>query len=410
MFGNFKISNEEYISALTEINGVAPENWFVAKNKGKDKKVNRGYLVNNTEDIIQLIPIKKENKIYIIDKENVITLSKIEEITKIVYVLDDLYSFLRIHLNNGFTFKLRVYNVFSNKLRKKNFKEFRKPYKRQSVKAQVSLLIYYIIVYTLIFAEILFGALYGIIKIPNDSKLYYHYQYAKDLKQTVDSGYFDEYMAVTLEQYPHSDLELESDVYTITHGKIRMNLPKDCKFNKETTLEGSTDNGFVSYTTGLGKEKALSATIDYNPTDFSEAYNEESDIFMDATRDVAIKEFGFPLDNHYNIIKAMWQMSELDENINYFSREEIALYRFLIIMKTTMNSGESNYYEIKTPTYCGFVSVRKISFDNDSFTTVNLDLFSYDNLDVNYHVTIVVKNGDVNDAFKIINSVELVTE
>ena len=43
-------------------------------------------------------------------------------------------------------------------------------------------------------------------------------------------------------------------------------------------------------------------------------------------------------------------------------------------------------------------------------TKKNLDLFSYDNLDVNYHVTIVVKNGDVNDAFKIINSVELVTE
>ena len=105
MFGNFKISNEEYISALTEINGVAPENWFVARNKGKDKKVNRGYLVNNTEDTIQLIPIKKENKVYIIDKENVITLSKIEEITKIVYVLDDLYSFLRIHLNNGFVYR-----------------------------------------------------------------------------------------------------------------------------------------------------------------------------------------------------------------------------------------------------------------------------------------------------------------
>ena len=50
MFGNFKISNEEYISALSEINGVTPENWFIAINKGKDKKVNRGFLINNTEN------------------------------------------------------------------------------------------------------------------------------------------------------------------------------------------------------------------------------------------------------------------------------------------------------------------------------------------------------------------------
>lgn len=407
MFGNFKISNEEYISALTEINGIAPENWFVAINKGKDKKVNLGFLVNNTEDTIQLIPIKKENKAYIVDKENILAYSKNDDIKSIIVIVDDTHSHLKVRLNDGNFYNLKIPRFFVTKERKNNFKIFRKAYKEQSKKAQLLNNISNI-AYVLFFSSVLTIEL--LTTIPNDTMLYKHYEAAYDLKQSIDSGYFDEYMAVTLEQYPHSDLELESDVYTITHGKIRMTLPKDCKLNKETTLEGSTDNGFVSYTTGLGKEKALSATIDYNPTDFSEAYNEERDIFMDATRDVAIKEFGFPLDNHYNIIKAMWQMSELDENINYFSREEIALYRFLLIMKTTMNSGESNYYEIKTPTYCGFVSVRKISFDNDSFTTVNLDLFSYDNLDVNYHVTIVVKNGDVNDAFKIINSVELITE
>ncbi len=386
MFGNFKVSNEEYISVLTEINGIAPENWFVAKNKGKDKKVNRGYLVNNTEDIIQLIPIKKENKVYIIDKENILSYSKIDDIKSIIVVVDDTHSHLKIRLNNGGFYNLKISKFFVPKERKNNFKIFRKAYKEQSKKAQLLNNISNI-AYVIFFSSVLTIEL--LTAIPNDTLLYKHYEAAYDLKQSIDSGYFDEYMAVTLEQYPHSDLELESDVYTITHGKIRMNLPKDCKLNKETTLEGSTDNGFVSYTTGLEKEKALSATIDYNPTDFSEGYDEESEMFMDTIRDVAIKEFGFPLDNHYNIIKAMWQMNELDENINYFSREEIALYRFLIIMKTTMNSGESNYYEINTPTYCGFVSVRKISFDNDSFTTVNLDLFSYDNLDVAYQVLII---------------------
>lgn len=408
MFGNFKMSNEEYISALTEINGVTPENWFVAINKGKDKKVNCGFLINNTEETIQLIPIKKENKTYIIDKENVVILSKIKEITKIVYVLDDLYSFLRIHLNNGFIFKFRVYNVFSNKLRKKNFKEFRKPYKKQSVRAQVSLLIYYIIVYTLIFAEILFGILFGIIKIPNDSKLYYHYQYAKDLKQTVDSGYFDEYMAVTLEQYPYSDLKFEEEFSTVTHGKLRMNLPSDCKLNKELSLEDSTVDGYAAYTTDLELETALYITINSQPIDFSNNDIEGYAELTDTLKDTAMKEFGVSLDNHYNLTKAMWQMSSLEDNINYFSRNEVALYRFMLVMKMTMSSGVSNYYEINTPSYCGFVSIRNIGDSGSDI--VNLDVFSYDNLNESYQITIFVRNGDINDAFKIINSVELITE
>ena len=38
MFGRIKISNEECVLALTEINGIAPENWFIAKKKEKTKK------------------------------------------------------------------------------------------------------------------------------------------------------------------------------------------------------------------------------------------------------------------------------------------------------------------------------------------------------------------------------------
>ena len=105
-------------------------------------------------------------------------------------------------------------------------------------------------------------------------------------------------------------------------------------------------------------------------------------------------------------------MKELKDNLNYFSLHEVALYRFLLTMKITMSSGENNYYEINTPTYCGFVSVRNNSLGDDdkTFSIVNLNLYSYDNLDVAYQVTIIIKNGDINDAFKIINSVELLTE
>lgn len=407
MFGRIKISNEECVLALTEINGIAPDNWFVAKNKGKDKKVNHGFLINNTEDTIQLIPIKKENKAYIIDKENIITLSITENIKKCVLVIEDTHDHFYIYLNNGNKIKTVVRKKQFDKNRKAAYKVFRKQFRKESL-LQQSIDIIFSALIVLLACSILIIEL--LTDIPNDTMLYKHYEAAYDLKQMVDSGYFDEYMAVTLEQYPYSDLEFEGNISTITHGRLKMSLPKDCKLNKEASLEDSTTDGFVTYTTGLGEEKALSVMIDYHSIDFSESYDEKSEKFMDAIRDVAIKEFGFSLDNHYNLTKAMWQMNEIEENINYFSRNEVALYRFLLIMKTTMSSGENNYYEINTPTYCGFVSVRNHSFDDNNFTTVNLDLYSYDNLDVAYQVTIIVKNGDINDAYKIFNSVELVTE
>lgn len=405
MFGDFKVSNEEYISVLTEINGIAPENWFVAKNKGKDKKVNRGYLVNNTEDIIQLIPIKKENKVYIIDKENILSYSKIDDIKSIIVVVDDTHSHLKIRLNNGGFYNLKISKFFVPKERKNNFKIFRKAYKEQSKKAQLLNNISNI-AYVIFFSSVLTIEL--LTTIPNDTMLYKHYEAACDLKQTVDSGYFDEYMAVTLEQYPHSNLKFESDFSTITHGKLRMNLPSDCKLNKELSLEDSTVDGYVAYSTDLEIETALYITIDSQPIDFSNNDIEGYAELIDTLRDTAMKEFGVSLDNHYNLTKAMWQMSSLEDNINYFSRNEVALYRFMLVMKMTMSSGVNNYYEINTPSYCGFVSIRNIG-DSDS-TIVNLDVFSYDNLNESYRITVFVRNGDINDAFKIINSVELITE
>lgn len=397
MFGNFKISNEEYISALSEINGVTPENWFIAINKGKDKKVNRGFLINNTENTIQLIPIKKENKVYIIDKENVITLSKIEEITKIVYVLDDLYSFLRIHLNNGFVYRLRVYNVFNNKIRRNNFEKFRKPYKKQSVKAQLSLAAFYVIFVALFAAEIL----YGVLNIPNNSKLYYHYNLAKDLRQSIDSGQFDEYMEVTLQPYQKGDLKLDGDFLTTTCENIRINIPDNC-----TLAEDSSTENMVVYTTGFDKENKLTIMIDYIPYDYSDSGSEEYRKFVDIVRDASIKEFGVSLDQQYNHTKAMWMINNLRENINYFNYKEVVMYRAMIVTKSIMCSGINKFYDVNTPSYCGFISERVIG----NGIVITLDFYSYDSLDEKYQVTIIMTNQDKDEAYKILNSVELVTE
>lgn len=401
MFGRIKISNEECVSALLEINGVVPENWFVAVNKGRDKRAHYAFIVNNTDDAIQLVPIKKEKRKLKIDKEDIFIFSKSDDIKKCIFLIDDSHDHFYIHLNNGFKFRFVIRKRQFDKDRKKIYKSFRKQFAKQSLVPQTLNVMVNVVIVLLSLTTIL----WGVLNIPNNTSLYKHYVTACDLKQTIDSGYFDEYMVVSLEQYPNADVKFENDFSTITHGKLRMNLPTDCKLNKESSFE---DDGLLSYTTGLEKEKALSVMIDTQSIDFSEAYDEKSEKFMDAVRDTAIKEFGVSLDNHYNLTKAMWQMNSLEDNINYFNRNEVALYKFLLIMKVTMSSRVENYYEINTPTYCGFVSVRNIG-DSGS-TIVNLDLYSYDNLDESYQITIFVRNGDINDAFKIINSVELITE
>lgn len=402
MFGKFNITNEEYISVLTEINGVSPETWFVAVNKGKDKKVNRGFLVNNTEDAIQLIPIKKEKKIFIIDKENLITLSKTEEVEKIVYVLDDLYSFLRIHLNNGFTFKLRVYNVFSNKLRKKNFKEFRKPYKKQSVKAQVSLLIYYILVYSLILAEILFGVLFGLLNIPNNSNLYKHYQYAKALQMFIEDEEHKQNLSVVLKPYEKQNLKLEGNYTTIEAGYFKLNLPEGYKKHISPDYSEEESASIIyNYENDEYSAKILIDTEPYIGLDYAE--------IDESIGDACEKEFGFRIDSHYNYDKLMWVLDCYNGDINYFDSEELLLYGSMASTKSAFVGAITEVYEIETSTYKGTIKILDNNLDN-GIIFVLLDTCVYDDLNTTYRITFMIQKSEIDEAYKILNSVELITE
>ena len=402
MFGKFNITNEEYISVLTEINSISPETWFVAVNKGKDKKVNRGFLINNTENTIQLIPIKKINKAYIIDKENLIILSKTEDIKKIIYVIDDLYSFLRIHLNNGFTFKLRVYNVFSNKLRKKNFKEFRKPYKKQSVKAQVSLLIYYIIGCTLIFAEILFGVLFGVLNIPNNSNLYKHYQYAKSLQMFIEDEEHKQDLSVVLKPYEKLSLELDGDYTTVKAADFKFNLPEGyIKHIAPDYNEEESTLIIYDYKNDGDKKRILIDKEPYVGIDYTE--------LDEKIGKACEKEFGFRIDSHYNWSKLMWVMDYYNGDINYFDPEELLLYGSMASTKAAFVGAVTEVYEVETPTYKGTIKILDNNLDN-GVVFVLLDACTYDDLNTTYRITFMIQKAEIDEAYKILNSVELITE
>ena len=104
------ISDETVFQLLSEINGVAPTDWFIAQNVGKYRKETFAYIVNNTPEYIQLIPLKGNKKNGLIDKGNIITLNKATDIEKCSIIISDYYK-IKLKLKNGTKFLLVVHLI-----------------------------------------------------------------------------------------------------------------------------------------------------------------------------------------------------------------------------------------------------------------------------------------------------------
>ena len=398
MFGNFKISNEEYISALTEINGIAPENWFVAINKGKDRKINRGFLVNNTEETIQLIPIKKENKTYIIDKENVITLSITEDIKKCVLVIEDTHDHFYIYLNNGAKIKTVVRKKQFDKNRKATYKAFRKQFKKHSAVQQTFDIGFTTLVVWCVVVSVLFEL--------NNYNPIAHIYMSNQLKSLVEDEANAEYLDIVLEPYDKADLELEENYITVKHGNIKMNIPSNLYVDSE--LSNSEDS--ITYTNGLTKNLMTRVNLEYEPLDFSGFVNDDGDeketkAYYEKISPIIEKEFGFPITNMYQYQKAIWA-ADVD-NINYWNYKETVIYYTLANTKLLTAPGDCQHvYDIKTDTYSGFIlEVGPTPID---IYLISFWVYPNSNPDLQYVVQVI--SGDITEAYKILNSVELVTE
>lgn len=396
MFGIPKISNEEYISTLTEINGVAPETWFLAFNRGKLKKRIYAFLVNSIGDTLQLVPIKKNKKVFSLDKENIINLSKEDYFSKTTCVVDDTHDHFNICLTNGNKYKTIIKKYIIDKNRRKKYKSFRKQFKKQSVFPQIMHIVSSAFI-------VLIVAIPLICDLNNYSPIK-HAFIANELKSIVATEENSLNLKTVLKPYDKAHLKLEENSFTtVEHGAIRLNIPSEYHISSDEEV----DDFSVTYTNDLEKEQLVHITIDYEPLDYTYSDNEMEEKTRQLYKTVSPttkREFGFPIQSQYDYMRATY-MADVN-NINYWNYKEVALYYVLMIMKTSLPTTCQHLYDIKTETYSGFIMECEPTSVGIFF--VQLSIFPNNNLDLQYTITVMC--GDVNEAYKILNSVELIEE
>ncbi|MBR5320943.1 MAG: hypothetical protein IKU41_03795 [Clostridia bacterium] len=388
-----KISNVEIFDFLTEINGVEPTQWFITKNGGKNKKDVLAYIFNNTPENIQLVAIKGKKRNCYIDKESVVTYSKTDDIESLTVAEVDFYE-IKIKLKNGTKYVIGAFPIGADKSHKASMKALRTEYKQVSKKAQTIAIVTNVLIIGLIYT-CLFNA-------PNVSeKIGNRYILAKYIQNTIESGEYKKELSVVLKPYDKQDLKLEGDYTTIEAGYFRLSLP----------------GGYAKYVNpDYGGEESSMIVYDYKVEDSLKRIIIDKE-FYDGTMftdfdekigDTCEKKFGFRIDSDYNWNKLMWSMDYYNDDINYFDPEELVLYYSMLSSRVVMVGAVTEVYDVETSTYKGRISIMENELNNTLI--VFLDAYAHDDLNTSYRISTIVPKTDSDEAYKILNSVELITE
>lgn len=388
-----KISNEEIFAFLTEINGVEPIQWFITKNGGKNKKDVLAYVFNNTPEYIQLVAIKGKKRKCYIDKESVFTYSKTDDIESLTVARGEFYE-IKIKLKNGSKYVLGAFPHKADALHKESMKALRTEYKEASKKAQVSATVGNVLIY-IVCIVIGINVYFACEKIGN------RYILAKYIQNTIESGEYKKELSVVLKPYDKQDLKLEGNYTTIEAGYFRFSLPEGYEEYNDPDYGGEESSMIVyDYKVEDSLKRIIIEKEFYDGTMFTD--------FDEKIGDACEKKFGFRIDSDYNWNKLMWSMDYYNDDINYFDPEELVLYYSMLSSRVVMVGAVTEVYDVETSTYKGRISIMENELNNTLI--VFLDAYAHDDLNTSYRISTIVPKTDSDEAFKILNSVELVTE
>lgn len=387
-----RIDNIEMFNFLTETNGVEPTQWFITKNGGKNKKDVFAYILNNTPEYIQLIAIKGKKKKCYIDKESIVTYSKTEDIESLTVVRSEFYE-IRIKLKNSIKYVLGAFPFGADKFHKEAMKAFRVEYKEVSKKVQASTTVRNVLIY-------LVSIVLGVNVYFACEKIGTRYIVAKYIQNTIESGEYKEELSVVLKSYDKQNLKLDGNYTTIKAGNFRFNLPEGYgEYISDYDYEEST---LIAYDCKIDKgiKRVIVDTEVLDGREFTD--------FDETLGDACEKEFGFRIDSQYNWEKLMWSIDYYNGDINYFDPEELVLYYSMLSTKAAMVGAVTETYEVETPTYKGIMLISENSSNNTLL--IMLNAYAHNDLNTSYRITTIVPQTNIDEAYKILNSVELVTE
>lgn len=402
------ISDDIICQTLYDINGFEPTSWFIARNVGKDRKQTFAYIVNNTPEYIQLVPLKGNQKQGYIDKENIIVLNKATDIEKCVILQTDYYR-IKINIINGIKLEFLAYYFGSTKHQRESIKAFQKEYKKSSRPSQTLWNIFIVIVFVL---SVIFGynATREIIDqtnyLKNEQKVVE--EVAETFEQTKAFINLPEYKDVfSLKIQPfESDAEVSGNIKVVELNSFRFTVDKNAEFHK-------FDNG-GDYAYVLGGENTTLGT------GYIDTYNREDEVLQkneavyEKVKNGTLEKMGYSMKSYYDMTKTKYMIDYFSDDINNFNLYEQIMFNYIVsdrISECDDSQKTLAVYEKEFDSY--YMIVEKVQYNDIAEDVVyNYHIYIYFKNDLNTVETYSITNLNhtEEECFAIINSMELIEE
>ena len=404
---NYKvnINDETIFQVLSEINGAAPTNWFIAKNVGKDRKDTFAYIVNNTPEYIQLIPLKGDKKNGLIDKGNVITLDKSNDVEKCILIMTD-YCKIKIRLKNGTRILLVAHVIGSSKHQKESVKALRKEYKKQSRPSQVlwnAIMIIYLVLCVIIGWNL--GDWITLPQTNNEQEV--NQQVEETFEQTkafINSPEYKDLFSLKIQPF-ESDAKVSGNTKVVEVNSFRFTVDKNAEFHQFDSGDYSYIIGGENHTLGVGYVDSFGLDaegVEKNKTVYEKLKNS------------TLEKMGYSMKSYYDMIRTKYEIEYFSDDINKFNIYEKVVFNKVVSDRLSdYNDGQNvlAVYEKEFDSY--YMLVEKVQYDDMSDVPVyayEINIFFKNDLNTFEAYSITSLNHTEEECFAIINSMELIEE
>lgn len=399
------IDDETIFQVLNEINGVAPTNWFIARNVGKDRKEIFAYIVNNAHEYIQLIPLKGDKRNGLIDKGNIITLNKSTDIEKCILIMTD-YCKIKLQSKDGTRFLLIAHIVGSTKHQRKSIKALRKEYKKSSRPSQTFWNIFIVIVTVL---TVIFGYKFGywIAQSQLSSEQEANQQVAQTFEQTkafINSPEYKDLFSLKIQPF-ESNAVVTGDTKVVEVNSFRFTVDKNAEFKQFDSGDYSYSFGSSNHVLGVGYINT------YNREDEVVSKNET---VYEKIKDGTLEKMGYSMKSHYDMTRTKYFIDYFSDDINKFNVFEKIIFNYVVSDMISNYDSDRKVlavYEKEFDSY--YMIVEKMQHDEMHENTVysyGIYIYFKDDLNTVESYSVTCMNHTEEECFAIINSMELIEE
>lgn len=403
------ISDETVFQLLSEINGVAPTDWFIAQNVGKDRKETFAYIVNNTPEYIQLIPLKGNKKNGLIDKGNIVTLNKATDIEKCSIIISDYYK-IKLKLKNGTKFLLVVHLIGSTKRQRESVRGLRQEYRKQNLLKQTLWYAFYVV--TVILA-IIVGYNIGQ-EIAHSEIIAEQLQEQETIKEIeatfeqtkayINSPEYKDLFSLKIQPF-ESNAVVTGDTKVVEVNSFRFTVDKNAEFKQFDSGDYSYSFGSANHVLGVGYINT------YNREDEVVSKNET---VYEKIKDGTLEKMGYSMKSHYDMTRTKYFIDYFSDDINKFNVFEKIIFNYVVSDMISNYDSDRKVlavYEKEFDSY--YMIVEKMQHDEMNENTVysyGIYIYFKDDLNTVESYSVTCMNHTEEECFAIINSMELIEE